>query len=813
MTSQSFSVSAFSRSGKKLTGPSFVIEAQGKISVDITEWLHSLPNDAAGEFSDGSLAINFINDNIKTLTGQILIANPATGIHFASGMFKNDNGQSGLQPALHLLWWGLADGRDAKFFVSNIAEHPVAADVFLDFKAKRHPGSVLYFGARETKALCVADLLNDLNENAQNVPEGGITVSPRGPEASLIGMGQMSNPSSKFSTTLHLPRLDRQTVSALHATGVPIGTPTSGSVYAGLGTFIPHVIVRNLKGASQNVTLTIEYSGKDGPQQAVLPPVTVDGFSTVDISIDSFYARVPLPLSFCAIRIQYDGAPESISSEIVSTEQNGRATFSFFLTNEGDGYAMSGTSSWHLDAKTESILFLTNMGEDDSRIGFTVKANGLDYYLTNLKLKAHETRAIDLRKLRDSQTEDFRKNKIPVSASDGNLYWSRLDNVPVMGQFISIQRNEEVNPGPMNKGGSARTPSNIILPGDPGEGCPCPDSFDDVGIVGQQPCGILPGETCGWNAMGEWVDCNRIFSFYDVTLDSSWSSTNEGVATVDGSTVPAVITGISPGFALISPYYFGFAYDPVSCVKVPRGRSPSGVTNVRPTVSIDSVYNFIFVATNPLVTRFNQWQATGNPGGGQYYWSTPNPRVTFDNPSASGVTLLGNSPSTTLLDTRINVTYGVEDLGISSASRLITIRIFKFLRNKGVTQIIPQPNGYIAYQYYNIYTSPSGQLLQPGFGDIEVDEIVELQSATKDGVPLSQSEIDLIIRDTGAGATDANSEFFDRLNFMTQTGNPMPSGYVFRSKQDLFVGGIFVRHNTLEQRSDGVNITNGGPNS
>ena len=50
------------------------------------------------------------------------------------------------------------------------------------------------------------------------------------------------------------------------------------------------------------------------------------------------------------------------------------------------------------------------------RIGYVVTAGGVHYYLTDLKLNPHETRAIDLRKLRDAQEPDFQGNKIPAGA-------------------------------------------------------------------------------------------------------------------------------------------------------------------------------------------------------------------------------------------------------------------------------------------------------------------------------------------------------------------------------------------------------------
>ncbi len=104
------------------------------------------------------------------------------------------------------------------------------------------------------------------------------------------------------------------------------------------------------------------------------------------------------------------------------------------VANEGDAWASSGANPSHLDDETESILFLSNSSDRPAPIGFSVTAQGVHYYLTKLLLNPHETRAIDIRKLRDAQEEDFEGNTIPVGATDGSVNWIRLDNVAVSGQ-------------------------------------------------------------------------------------------------------------------------------------------------------------------------------------------------------------------------------------------------------------------------------------------------------------------------------------------------------------------------------------------
>lgn len=73
---------------------------------------------------------------------------------------------------------------------------------------------------------------------------------------------------------------------------------------------------------------------------------------------------------------------------------------------------------------------------------------GTTYYLTKLQLQAHETRALNLRRLRDAQKPDFQKNVIPAGASDGSVLWIRLDNVPVMRRPVVIQRHKGLAAAP-----------------------------------------------------------------------------------------------------------------------------------------------------------------------------------------------------------------------------------------------------------------------------------------------------------------------------------------------------------------------------
>ncbi|MGH7867570.1 MAG: Ig-like domain-containing protein, partial [Candidatus Dormibacteraceae bacterium] len=441
------------------------------------------------------------------------------------------------------------------------------------------------------KTLSVTQLLTALGTSPAQAPAGGITIIGHGLTPSLIAQGRITDSATGFSSTIDFPDPAFQIASALHASGLPIGTPPKDSPFAGAGTFIPQVVVRNLFSRAQAMTITVEYpqpSGANGAASSTgpagldpvaaqdgthSPPVghyvmaglRVPGYATEDFSLSSVMGELPAPLPFCSIRIQYSGAPGSMEAAVSSVEQSQDLVVDAKPENEGNGWAGSGANPWHLDKNTDSVLFLTDMGDKPARIGFSVTANGLTYHLTSLKLNPHETRAIDMRALRDAQQPDFKGNKIPRAAIDGSITWVRGTNVPVMGRLMVIERHQ---------GMASSYDCNT---------CPCP--MDDLQITVKPASGsLIPGSTLQFTATDEAEDCNDILHYYDETPQSSWSSKTPSICTVSGG----LAKGVSGGSATISATYPGqyCTYYPLyhNCVCTPN--TPQGsatITVQKPT--------------------------------------------------------------------------------------------------------------------------------------------------------------------------------------------------------------------------------------
>lgn len=565
------------------------LQPQAKLPFDLAGTITGLGGDPTGPYSEGSIAV-FYMGTIMPVVGQITEANPSLGLTHQVDMVENDPGRSDIPPVLNGVWWGLGEGRVASVTVTNSSNTPQFANVYLDFQGSRHAvNPPLSFAPFETKVLDISQLLASVGAGPSAVPEGGITIQQIGPYPALMASGKIIDPATGFSSTIDFPEPERQLASALHATGLPVGTPTKGSPYAGAGTFIPHVVVRNLSGAAQTVSITLEYpqpAGSEASGQAAAQPAPQTGvsthdirktarallpggisnhpewgagtgastasktvlaympigpYSTEDFSLVAALNQLPLPLPFCSVRIQYSGAPGSAQAQVSSVEENNNLIVDATPQNEGDGWAGSGANPWHIDPNTESVLFLANMGDKPSRIAFEVTANNVHYYLTQLVLSPHETRAIDLRALRDAQTPDLKGNRIPANATDGSVNWVRADLVPVTRRVVVINRHD----------GAAS--SFDCCTGN----CPSSDismyfsnvpATIDVGSSNLQLAPVIGDEDCNYN----WYYIDGGYN------DCTWNDSDTSVATVDST---GWVTGVAGGVTTITMYANGMQYD------------------------------------------------------------------------------------------------------------------------------------------------------------------------------------------------------------------------------------------------------------
>lgn len=436
-----FTVAVHSQSGQTVVSPPRTIQPTEEVDIDVKELLNDLNVDWRGDFLEGTLSIHFKGKG-NPLGGRMSVEGPHESSSIRPVWSSGESGQNMVPVELDTLWWDLGGTRDVAIRVTNITPRAVVADLHLEFAGKQHRLAPLEFVPYQMKTLSVTELLNGMKLTAYHAPIGGLSIIPRGVTNALIAQGYITDAELGQQTDVQFPLPQLQAASALHATGVPIGPPSANSPFAGIkdGNFTPHLYLRNRLDSEQTITLTVVFPGDEGPRLIPLPPIKLPGFTTQDIRLDFYYNYLPLPLPYCALRVQYNGPPGSVIGQLTAVNENNAKVNPIPLDNEGNGYAGSLSSYWSIDDETDFLVFLTNAGDKDCHVGFKIEAGGVEYYLTSLKLSPHESKYINLRELRDKQEPDFRGSVLPATVTEGRLMYDRGDNVPMIGRVAIVPR-------------------------------------------------------------------------------------------------------------------------------------------------------------------------------------------------------------------------------------------------------------------------------------------------------------------------------------------------------------------------------------
>jgi hypothetical protein len=209
----------------------------------------------------------------------------------------------------------------------------------------------------------------------------------------------------------------------------------------------------------------------------------------------------------------------------------------------------------------------------------------------------------------------------------------------------------------------------------------------------------------------------------------------------------------------------------------------------------------VYIGQDPTVVQINALFSQGTPSGGTYNWSTPDTTTSFDNVNAQDVHVKATNWTGGTNDTKIAVDYTYNGVAATQASVMVTKRIFKYLAGDSLLQLAtyngPDQYGYVFSMTYNVYANPGGQQVTNGSGVSTTEQVTQ----TSSNYPANPH--------TGAGALTNNSQLVDILSLLNST--PIPSYVQIVDDQKWFVGGIYVRDNTLTYGATSPTVQNNGP--
>ncbi len=560
--------------------------------------------------------------------------------------------------------------------------------------------------------------------------------------------------------------------------------------------------MRNLLASAQTVTVALEYprpfsgsgpapaalelvaaqDGKHSPAtvQSPLAPITVPPYSTQDISLAALVNELPDNLPFGSVHIQFSGPPGSLQAEVTSVEAGGNLVIDSHIQNEGNGWAGSGANPWHLDDDTETILFLTNESDETAHFGFKVTADGsTPYYLTKLQLNPHETRAIDMRKLRDAQQPDFNKSTVPATATDGSVIWIRGDNLPVMGRMMQIHRRQ----------GMASNYDCCF--------CGCPYNYaPSLNYLSPQTLSLLVNGIGSFVFYAGFRDCNQSPYWYNYSTLATWYSGNPSIALLQSN---GTFKGVSGGSTSASAYYTGntYTFNGSQCSAFPLPGGANGTINVC-TLSISTpttgaVYNLGGSNYNQATVPLNASSASSG---------TANWTLNYTYTSRQPATYTGSSSTSSTIGQTSNYATPVGEGGQVTAQASATLGGQNF--NSSVTFYVlgtSIPNATISSRLLSLYSNGATPSLLKGVACYESSYQQFVQRYLMGGTGLWPNGNNSGTQDVYVGLMQVPNGMAPGFDWYTNTSNGLSTFQGKYTTVQGYVSGLRSQHSGLPDLS------------
>lgn len=783
-------ISLYFASGEKWYLSPVILEPRQTVVVDLNRAIESLPaHVAARAGKQGTLEIEFQADSPTALMGSVTTRNPEQGIAWNFLLYPGWPAEE-TRPLRGLFWF--PDSRSDGFVaVQNISEEPLSLTPRFHVSGTSYSAPSVHLLPGQGHRVKLREELRRLG--LQHVSSGGVELTYEGMPGALRAHGALFNGQGFSAEVDFLPfeqwTEERNAFFRTPRFAVGRADPLLG--LPGRTKFEPFVLLHNFNGHPEQVNLLVGVDA-DGETREVPIPIFLSAGATLVLPLDSYLAgRIPRGGHWASLEASYSDWHNGVVLAMVSVSQDRKHSIRSVLNwverdNRAGWY-------WRADSESNTLLAIQNSDVETATVRVTLDyyVDGMhyEYVLPDLSLPARGSRTVNIGEILASGQPDAAGNVIPRGVTFGGYAVRK----------VSAGANPNITTEPLIYN---RRTKNFLSVYNTGA---CYEQVKVSAFQGGQPFSSILGvplDTAQLKIEGK----NSFTGSWDnITASGAFSSDNTTIATVvQSGQNKGQVTLIAPGSTFTTSVISwwrdtGFG----ECFYVPNWQKTTGVV-VKPTVTISSGNDFAFVGTHPSIPTILR-QAVGSPSGGNFAWSASNSSVSLTNANSDVVGAKGVNASSSLLDTNLIVNYSVNGVSATPATRAITVRLFRFLEQIGQIQTVqingPPDYGYRSTVFYRLRTNPGQQVVEPGFSSITVLENVNVTSVTVNGVP-AQVNFQII---SGTGGTDANTQVVDDLRLISDS--PLPPGLDITSEQDLFVGGFFVRTNTLHHLSSQATVT------
>lgn len=512
----------YNKQGQELQLPPVTVEPQNFRFINLADWAA-----IGGEsYKSGNIKLFHYGKDL-VLGAQIYLTDETRSLSYEEKLTELGKFDSRRQEAV---WWMPSNDTKVKIILTNTSDAPLDVTGRLAKKPNNvgNPQSV-QLAAHQTKVFDLKDDFPNGNQFA-NAEIIALSLAHSGAKDALLARIFLAEPERGYSNV------------------VQFSNPNGGksAEYQGVGFQIediadqelkPVIVARNVGTAAATVTAKIPYTRANGTKGIIsLPQEQLSGGEMRLLNTQKIIQRVRQEnIKVASIEITYDTANGSVIVAAHSVSEDRNQVFRVPMWDPFGQRSPTGGYPWRIEGTSVTQNYIKNIADyEEDYVAFLVWENGGIYMLGVKPIAAHETVAIDIKRLRDEQIPDEQGRTIPLSVANGQLQWTlrRKDNQPdddTRANLALIGRSEQVDTA---KGITNNYACQNCCPGTHISGFIFPASQE-----------IEYGESATFASVEVEETC---YGFpYQFNIGANWTSSNSAMGAISGGSITPQSAGQS----------------------------------------------------------------------------------------------------------------------------------------------------------------------------------------------------------------------------------------------------------------------------
>ncbi len=292
--------------------------------------------------------------------------------------------------------------------------------------------------------------------------------------------------------------------------------------------------LRNASPSSQTATVTVQYTVGGQLQSRSLSTINLAAHEVRMVNFSALLNSLRnLSVEDAGLKIEPSSeAPGSLIAQLTSVDETKTMCVDVPLSAVAPNFVGTGAHPFRLDEDFQAVLHLKNLGSKRTAAIVQIVFDDGEFTPELVRLGPGESVAIDVRQVRNSQAKDIHGHKLPVYLSSGQVHWFQHGKESVIGHLVSFSPSLGVS-------------ANFACE----NGC-CPADYYSSSVSPSLVFGVPDNS---FNVIVTEVDrslcTGQLYGPFDITADSSISSSDPTVAQVFGNTVILVSAGSAYIFA------------------------------------------------------------------------------------------------------------------------------------------------------------------------------------------------------------------------------------------------------------------------